>query len=325
MQPGKRQQVDPISRQDKHLKMKKTISVIAGALVALSFAACSGSGGYKKTRSGLQYKIISEGKGEVAKPGDFLKVHYTQRLNDSIMETSLGGLPTYARVDSVSGQQYSPAEIFGMLRKGDSAVIVMNPDSIYRQEGMRPPYVKKGDKLMLSFTVVDILADEMALRNDQQTIFEEQKVKEVKAIEQYLASKNIQAQKTEKGTFVQITEQGTGPMADSGKAVHVMYTGQTFDGKVFDSNIDTSFGHPDPYVLVIGARGAIEGWDDGLRLMRKGSKGRLYVPSLLAYGGNPPQGAPFKPFENLIFDVEVVDVTDAPRQQGGMPGAPPLR
>ncbi len=33
-----------------------------------------------------------------------------------------------------------------------------------------------------------------------------------------------------------------------------------FAGKVFDSNLDTAFGHTDPFKLVIGQRGAIEGW-----------------------------------------------------------------
>lgn len=301
--------------------MKKTLTILAGALL-VTLAACSDKGGFKKTKSGLQYKIISDGKGRPVKVGEFLKVHFTQYVNDSMLETSLGKMPTYTRVDSV-GQVYNPAEIFAMVRKGDSVVVVMHSDSIYKQGAERPPFMKKGDKLRLTFTVLDVFASEVELNKDQQAIFENQKTKEIGEIQQYLASKNINAQKTEKGTFVEILEPGTGPQADSGKAVHVKYTGKTFQGVPFDSNIDEKFGHTEPYVLVIGQRGAIEGWDDGLRLFRKGGRGRLYVPSLLAYGGNPPPGAPFKPFENLMFDVEIVDVTDAPAQQRQFPGAPP--
>jgi hypothetical protein len=33
-------------------------------------------------------------------------------------------------------------------------------------------------------------------------------------------------------------------------------------------------------------------------------------------------GPGHKPFENLMFDVEVVDVTDAPKNTGAAPGAP---
>ena len=303
--------------------MKKTTSILLYA-VLFTLAACSQNSGFKKTKSGLQYKIISDGKGEKVKIGQFLKVHFTQKIADSVLSSSFNGLPTYAPVDSV-GAVYNPVEVFPMLRKGDSVVVVMQTDSLYKMAQERPPFMKKGDKLTLTFRVVDIMNDEKALRADQESLMEQQKAKEVEAIASFLEKKNIKAQKTAKGTFVVITDPGNGPAVDSGKAVHVKYLGRTFAGVPFDGNMDSTFHHTDPYVLVIGARGAIEGWDDGLRLFHKGGKGQLYVPSMLAYGGNPPQGAPFKPFENLMFDVEIVDVTDAPQRPAmpNMPGAEP--
>jgi hypothetical protein len=66
-------------------------------------------------------------------------------------------------------------------------------------------------KLTLTFRVVDIMNDENALRADQASLMEQQKTKEVEAIASYLEKKNIKAQKTAKGTFVVITEPGTGP------------------------------------------------------------------------------------------------------------------
>src|SRR5687768_8958485 len=210
--------------------MKKTTSIFAAAIGVLFLAACSAGGGFKKTKSGLLYKIIPEGKGEVAKRGQFLKVHYTQKLGDSVLGTSANGMPTYAMVDSV-GPIYNPVEIFSMVRKGDSAVVVMMADSLYKQQQQRPPFIKKGDKLTLTFRVVDILSSEEALRADQEAIVEEQKKKEVKQIEEYLAKNNIKAEKTAKGTFVEIQQQGNGPAADSGKAVYVKYSGKTFEGK----------------------------------------------------------------------------------------------
>ena len=292
--------------------MKRT-SILFFGLAALAFAACSPNAGFKKTKSGLQYKIISEGKGDVVKKGQFLKVNFTQMIGDSVLNTSYGSMPTYAPVDSV-GPIYNPVEIFPMLRKGDSAIVIMETDSLYKQQAERPPYVKKGDKLKLTFRVIDVMPNEQALRDDQKKLIDDRTAEEIKAIQAYLDKNNIKAQKTEKGTFVVITQPGTGPVADSGRAVHVKYTGKTFEGKVFDSNIDSTFGHTDPYVLVIGQRGAIEGWDDGLRLFNKGAKGQLYIPSMLAYGGNAMPGSPIKAFENLMFDIEVVDITDAPKQ-----------
>jgi FKBP-type peptidyl-prolyl cis-trans isomerase FkpA len=291
--------------------MKKTTTILLSLVLLFAIGGCSKGGGFKKTKSGLLYKIISDGKGPIAKKGEFLKVNYTQKVRDSILSTSVGSLPTYAPVDSV-GAVYNPAEIFNKLRKGDSAVIVMLADSLMKRSGGQlPPFIHQKDKLTLTLKVVDIFKSEEELRKDQQAMLEGRKTSEIKELEKYLKDKGIKTEKTEKGVFVEIMEKGTGPKVDTGKAVHVKYMGKTLTGKVFDSNLDNEFGHPDPYTLIIGKHGAIEGWDDGLRLFNKGGKGRLYIPSMLAYGANPPQGAPFKPFESLIFDVEVTDVTDA--------------
>lgn len=300
--------------------MKKTTTILLSFVILFAIGGCSKGGGFKKTKSGLLYKIISNGGGATAKKGEFLKVHYTQKVRDSVISTSIGGLPTYAPVDSV-GAVYNPAEIFDMLKKGDSAIIVMLADSLAKKQGMLPPFIGKSDKLTLTLKVVDILKTENDVRQDQMTLLDEKKADEIKVLEKYLADKNIKTEKTEKGVFVQIEKKGDGPAVDSGKAVHVKYKGQTLDGKVFDSNLDTSFGHAEPYVFVVGQRGAIEGWDDGLRLLNEGGKAKLYIPSMLAYGPNPPPGAPFKAYENLLFDVEVVDVTE-PKPRAALPQRP---
>lgn len=305
--------------------MKKTTIFILGLALITAFAGCTG-GSFKKTKSGILYKIISEEKNPLVKRGEFLKVHYMNKIDrksgdDTVLTSSYASLPTYAPVDSV-GPVYNPAEVFDMLRRGDSAVIVMLADSLARKQGQLPPFIKKGDKLILTLKVLEVLKTEEDVKKDQQALIDQKKVNEVKEIEKYLADHNIKAQKTDKGVFVVIEEQGSGPKVDTGKAVSVMYTGKTFGGKVFDSNQDTTFGHTDPFTLVIGQRGAIEGWDDGLRAFNEGGQGKLYIPSMLAYGPNPPPGAPFGPFENLMFDVKVVDVADA--KASARPPMPPM-
>jgi FKBP-type peptidyl-prolyl cis-trans isomerase FkpA len=303
--------------------MKKTTTILLGAFILLAAGACSPGGGFKKTKSGLMYKIISKGNGSTVKKGDYLKLNYTQKVRDSVISSSLGGLPTFAAVDSV-GPVYNPAEIFTKLRKGDSAVVVMLADSLARKQGALPPFIKKNDKFTLTLKVLEVYHNEADVRKDQMTILDQKKEDEINQIKKYLDEKHIKAEKSTKGVFVEIEKQGDGPKVDSGKAVHVKYKGMTFQGKVFDSNLDSTFHHPEPFVFVVGQRGSIEGWDDGLRLLNKGGKAKLYIPSMLAYGPTPPQGAPFKAYENLIFDVEVLDVTTPePRSAMQRPGLPP--
>jgi FKBP-type peptidyl-prolyl cis-trans isomerase len=97
-----------------------------------------------------------------------------------------------------------------------------------------------------------------------------------------------------------------------------MYKGQTFSGKVFDTNMDTSFKHTDPLAFTVGVGQMIRGFDEGVRFLGKGGKGRIYIPSTLAYGAQSPS-PDIKPFENLMFDVEVLDIQDKAPAQPGMP------
>jgi FKBP-type peptidyl-prolyl cis-trans isomerase len=234
-------------------------------------------------------------------------------------------MPTYARVDSV-GPEYNPTEIFPLLRKGDSAVIVIEVDTLMKKNpGQLPPYLKRKDKMVLTIRVLDILANSEALQRDQMEEMAKQKQKddvrkvaEIKEIQEYLAKNNIKAQQTKSGVFYEIQDPGSGPQADSGKVVSINYTGYFLDGKFFDSNVDSSKQvekHPlGPFQFMAGVQGAIPGMLEGITMFKQGGKGRLFIPSVLGYGsqGSPPV---IKPNSNLMFEIEVTGVTDAPPQQ----------
>ena len=286
--------------------MKQISSYLLVCTFLLAAVSCSNSE-FKKTKSGLLYKIMSDGKGEPAKKGEFLKVNVVQKLRDSILYTSEGGMPVYIPVDSPR-PVYSPTEIFPLLRKGDSAVVVELADTLQRKfGGQLPPFIKKKDKISIAFKVLDVFPSEALLTDDRNQEVAKEKDREVKAVESYLSDNKINAEKTAKGTYVVVESVGNGPAVDSGKQVSVRYTGKLFPGgKVFESNVSG----PDPLKFIVGKGQIIQGWDDGLRKFKKGGKGTLYIPAFLAY--DQQQGPGHKPYENLIFEVEVVDVTDAP-------------
>jgi FKBP-type peptidyl-prolyl cis-trans isomerase len=310
--------------------MKQTTTIFLSLLIVL-LAGCSEKGGFKKTKSGLAYKIISDGKGPLVKKGELIKIHFSNKVHDSLLGTTYGSMPTYAQVDSV-GPEYNPAEIFPLLRKGDSAVIVLEVDTLLkRSPGQLPPSFKAKDKMVLTLRVLEILPTREAVQQDQMEEMAKQKqrddakkVGEIKAIEEYLAKNNIKAQQTKSGVFYEIQNPGTGPKADSGKIVAIKYTGYSMDGKFFDSNVDSAKQlqkHPlTPFEFMAGMQGAIQGMLEGITVFNEGGKGRLFIPSVLGYGaqGSPPA---IKPYENLIFDIEVISVKDASQQQG-MPQMP---
>lgn len=301
----------------------KTISSYLFLGVALLLAASCTNSQFKKTKSGLLYKIYSDGKGPVAKKGEFLKANVIEKLRDSVLYSSYGLMPAYLMVDS-SRPTYNPSEIFPLLRKGDSAVIVIMADTLIRRSGGQglPPFIKKKDKIILSFKITDMFASQDLVLADRQKELDKKKDKEIKQVQDYLAAHNIQAQKTDLGTYYVVKDPGNGPQVDSGKQVSIRYTGRNMaDDKVFQSNM-TGPGN-EPFKVVIGEHQVIPGWDDALRKFRKGGKGTLYIPAYLAYNEQAMPG--HKPFENLSFDIEVVDVTDAPppTARPGMPGMSP--
>ncbi len=59
---------------------------------------------------------------------------------------------------------------------------------------------------------------------------------------------------------------------------------------------------------------------EAILFFKKGDKGRMLIPSVLAYGANPAPGGPIKPNENLIFDIEVVDVKKRSASPAPTPG-----
>lgn len=116
---------------------------------------------------------------------------------------------------------------------------------------------------------------------------------------------------------------GKGPLAEPHKWYTVRYTGWLTDGTKFDSSYD----HPggEPFTFPYGAKRVIIGWDTGFEGMHVGGKRRLYVPYQLAYGelGRPPV-IPAK--ANLVFDVELVSMSDNPPEQPApTPAEPPTQ
>ncbi len=290
----------------------KKISAYVFALVGILLMVACNNQGLKKTKSGLLYKIISDQKNPLVKKGQFIKINFKQKLRDSVLFSSENSMPAYVKIDTASPTSYSPLEIFPLLRKGDSAVVVQTGDSIQKKSGQPlPPFIKKRDKIVLTLKVVDVFDSQDLVEKDRQIALDTFHARETREVEDYLTKNHIAAQKTEKGTFVLISNPGEGAAVDSGKEVSVLYTGKLFpSGKVFETNMSPG---KQPIKFVIGKRQIIPGWDDGLRMFKKGGKGTLYLPAFLAYDAQPGPGK--TPNENLIFDVQIVDVNDAPAEQ----------
>ena len=110
---------------------------------------------------------------------------------------------------------------------------------------------------------------------------------------------------TESGLQYKILEKGDseekpGPT----DRVSVIYKGELLDGTVFDD----SKGKPRTFAV----NRVVKGWTEGLQLLTKGTKAKLWIKGDLGYGMTPRRGGEIEAMDTLVFEVELVDITKAP-------------
>lgn len=136
---------------------------------------------------------------------------------------------------------------------------------------------------------------------------------EKKASEDFLKkmAKEKGAVKTDSGLIFVKLKDGKGESPKPTDTVKAHYHGTLRDGKVFDSSVER--GAPATFPL----NRVIPCWTEGLQKMKVGGKAKLVCPSSIAYGdhGQPPK---IKPGATLVFEVELLEIT----QGAGAPGLP---
>jgi FKBP-type peptidyl-prolyl cis-trans isomerase len=156
-----------------------------------------------------------------------------------------------------------------------------------------------------------------ALMNDSQISAALQDL--IHAMEKQKAQGNLESQKafleknknevgviaTASGLQYMVMAEGSGEIAKDGDVVSVHYTGTFLNGAKFDSSIDRN----QPLAVELGEGRLIPGWVEMLRLMKKGEKVKVWIPSELGYGENGNHAIPGGSL--LIFDMELLDIQAA--------------
>lgn len=309
-------------------------SIILVAAILLFVATGCNEQRFIKEKDGSEYKIIRNSNGKLATVGDFMQVNILAKYKDSVLFSSIeSSAPRFIPYDTMQLPPY-----FKEVHEGDSLIIRQSTDSIMKSGG-GAPFMEKGQYIYQSFKIVKLFSSreaadsaakpfeaaakgisyKKAVESIEKEIAESDSL--VKADEQiitdYMAKNNLQGTKTKWGTYVVIETPGTGENISQNDVAVVNYTGRTFNDSTFDSNTDKNFNHVEPLYVDMSEFRVIPGWIDGLKLMKKGSKGKMIIPSYLGYGKN---GAPPKiaPNSNLVFDIEVTDIVSQEAYQKKM-------
>ena len=287
---------------------------------------------YKKTSSGLQYAFIVD-KPTSPKPeeGGQIRLNMQSVCNNRILYSTFQAFKGKPGVYGVTKPAFKGdlIEAVMLMTPGDSIVCLVDAVELFKNAKSKlPDFIKAGDKVQYFVKLVSVKTKEQAMK-EQQAAFQKQMneqmakqkaaaaklaVKDDKTLKAFFAKKNITPVKTTSGLYYIIKEEGSGEKAMPGDTVSMNYTGTFPDGIKFDSNEDTAFHHVTPFQFVLGSGSVIKGWDEGVALLKAGSKATFYIPSGMAYGaqsrpgsGANPRGIPANSI--LLFDLQLLKAT----------------
>ena len=275
----------------------------------------------RKTASGYHYFLHKKAEGPTPSPGDYVYYHAQLRYEGRVQQNSrtIGSQPYYQipldgeSSATAAGSLIAIQEVLKELTIGDSVTVDIPVGEIPGKiQGYKP-----GDTLFYDIVITNIKTQEVYDADRREIIQRRrEKILNLKArapmieadldqmAEKYRNKElSAQMQSTAHGLKYIVIEEGTGSRADTGSYATVYYAGATIqDGEVFENAFDKG----SPYSFTIGQARAIKGWEIGLPKFKKGGKGYLFVPAVLAYGAEGKGSIP--PGAELIFYIELDDV-----------------
>ncbi len=299
------------------MKSLKKIGVFVLAVITANtiYAQSKTAEGYTKLPNGLEYKMKYDAPGAVKpKVDDQLKVHIRMSLDDSLMMDSKkdnGGNPVeFALTEPMYDGDFISALM--LFTPGDSGSVAVPLDKLLAEMKKKdpnmqlPPNFNNKKYLRYDVQLVSVkTAEEMQKERD--AAIAPQLAKDDILLKEYFSKNKLQPKKTASGLYYRVTTEGTGETIKKGQTAQMKYIGTTLDGKVFDANMGAEAKRTEALPVPVGKGQVIRGWDEGLQLLKKGSKATFYIPSPLAYG-TQAMGEMIPANSVLIFDVEVEDV-----------------
>lgn len=264
-----------------------------------------------RDNSGIYYQVLEENSnGTPVEEGDVVAIRYVMRTLNGKM------------VDSLSAQQETDTAIYFQHIGGAVYPEGINLGVRLMNEGEKFRFYFPSYRAFNQFSYKTLLPSESLLVTDIEVIKVESaddvKARENEQIKNYIAEHALEGvTEQSNGIFYQKLDDGSGELVKSGQEVEISYKGYYLNNEVFDESEANQ-----PIKFPVDYSNVIKGLQEGMKLMKKGEKGRIFVPSHLAYGAGV-QVVPevvrndflkamnmrdMAPFRTLIFDVELEDI-----------------
>jgi len=288
--------------------MTQKLKLLLGLLVIC--AACSKE---KETATGLKFTVLRAGDGVKLDSGKFLALNIVFKDGkDSVyLDTKKTGIQQIIQTQFPVPPNDGVIQAIMMMTKGDSITFKINAKELFTKTfgaPQLPPGVDSASMFTWNIGLASVLNSEDYQKLQSEIVAKqneaylkkqkEQLTIDTDIIDKHLQEKGIVAEKTESGIRYVVTKPGKGETVMSGQSATMAYSGYLLNGTPFDSGT---------YTFVVDGQQVIAGWDIAAKLMNKGSKITVFIPSTLAYG---PQRRSEEIVENsiLAFDMELVDI-----------------
>lgn len=130
--------------------------------------------------------------------------------------------------------------------------------------------------------------------------FDQAKEDEEIKIKNYIQKNNYtDILKTESGLYYYEFEAGTGNLVQENDFISIAINGTVIEDDFNPDYADSNF------TFIVGNNPMIKGIDEGVKLMKKGSKGRFIIPFNLAYYSST---AIEENFDTYVFDITINDI-----------------
>ncbi|MGC6501637.1 MAG: peptidylprolyl isomerase [Flavobacteriaceae bacterium] len=207
--------------------------------------------------------------------------------------------------------------VFGKVLDGQAVV-----DSIVQMDTIKKVTIIRKGKMAKSFDAPTVYAEVLQDIQEDLEIEAERRAAISAATKVKFDAQKARAKSTASGLSYLIREKGNGRKVTATNKVLTHYAVYFADGRLLETSMastaealgvldkarETAGGYAPITAEVTEEARMIDGFKEGLRLLKEGDKATLFLPFKIAYGERGTRGIP--PNSDLIFEIEIVEVID---------------
>lgn len=272
--------------------------------LSLFFIQCSGNKQFNQSKSGLEYKFISENKNsENPKLKDIIEINVKIYSKDTLIFNS-SELSSQYRIELLDTSKGLIYEAISMMHVGDSAHFLINAANFYTKSANIPipQQIRPNEKLLFVIRLDNILTPQQ-LKIEIERYSKINNRKEQQALEQYLKINQIEAKPFDNGVYIIETKKTNGIKPQPNDTVKIVY-----NLKIVNINdigrpiISNKF-----YYFIVNDTNNIEGLNFAIQKISLNTQAIVIIPSSLGYSEKGVEEI-IPPYSTLVFDLKLVEI-----------------